>query len=91
MRNAKVRGAAAGLLWLVAIALMIWDLVDGPREDEMGRLALLVGMAAATCTVLSALRHARRVILEVMTWELWMRDSMNDIEEPGRANVRAIR
>jgi hypothetical protein len=86
----RARTVIVGALWAVAALLMGVDVVDGGHE--MGLLGLLVGMAAVTCTITTAMRHNRRVILEVMTWELWMRQSM-DNEEGGDdlGNVRAIR
>lgn len=82
-------GVAA--LWLTAVVLMGVDFADGSRS-VMGRLALLIGLAAGCGTLMIAMKHCRRVILEVMSWEHRMYDRrVTDTDRAERSNVRAIR
>lgn len=88
--NLSILGVAA--LWFAAAALMVWDIHDGPRISEIGRAALLIGMGATTWTMVLAMKHCRRVILEVMSREhLMQMVGADDEEQRARPNVRALR
>lgn len=71
-------------LWLTAAGLLTFA---PSGVTVLSRWGLFATIAAGTATVCHALRHVRRVILEVLTWERWM---TNERETPP-ANVRKIR
>lgn len=73
-------GTAGALLWLLAVGLTAWDMFGGP--DDVGRLACIVGLAAASLTFDALLRFHRRVVLEVMNYEFRMRDQGGAAEHP---------
>lgn len=87
MPSRAVLGASA--LWIVALLLMVFDTLDA-GASAAGRWALFIGLAATSSTIALAVRSARRVVLEVMSWEHWM---MNGGKEEDRSDgvVRAIR
>lgn len=60
-------GAAVGL-WLFAGLLMIAETVTD-ADGRVARWAILVGIAAATLTIAAVVSHARRVVLDVISWE----------------------
>lgn len=58
----------AGLLWTVSFGLML-----GATFARDGRVlawwAILVAIAAVGCTITAVINHARKVVLDVMSWE----------------------
>lgn len=79
----------AAMLWIAALVLMVYDTIDG-ATTMAARWSLFIGLGATSWTITLAIRHARRVVLEVMSWEHWMMDSVKK-EESGGGVVRAIR
>jgi hypothetical protein len=77
----------AALLWIVAASLLTYDTFT--PGTAIGRWGIFASAAAATSTVCLSMRHCRRVILEVMSWEHWMIRERDD--DARRSNVRAIR
>lgn len=71
-------------MWLTAAGLLTFA---PSGVTVLSRWGLFATIAAGTATVCHALRHVRRVILEVLTWERWM---TNERETPP-VNVRKIR
>lgn len=63
---------AAGALWTTATVLMGWDIFGGPAD--LGRAAMLIGLVAACVTTNILVKHHRRVVLEVMSYEFRLRD-----------------
>lgn len=59
---------AAGALWLLAIALMVVESATD-ASGRVARWAILVGVGAATMTLVAVVQHARRVVLDVISWE----------------------
>lgn len=67
----NMASAAVGL-WVTALALMIvGTLLD---FDRAAWWALLIGMAAVCETIAALMRHHRRVVLEVVSYEFRARD-----------------
>lgn len=54
-------------LWAAALALVVADMAGAPAEA--GRLGLLMGMAAATSTVVRVLMRTQRVGLQLLAYE----------------------
>lgn len=91
----RVRGLSrvswgAIALWVTAVALMAIDTFDG-RSAVAGRWALFIGLAATSASITGVVKHARRVVLEVMSWEHWMMNDAKSGEQEHLASVRAIR
>jgi hypothetical protein len=78
-------------LWVAAIGLMVWDTIRPGPVGALAAWSLLVAGAAGVLTLYGAVHHARRVVLEVMTWEHWQMSCEAGDEVDLRNNVRAIR
>lgn len=68
-------------LWLSAWSLLAWSIVF-EAANYLGRCGILVGLMAACLTLNGLMRHHRRVILEVMSYEFRIRDPQGDLELP---------
>lgn len=70
----------AAVLWALAAALMVKGTLAG--GDAHAWWALLVGLMAVSATGASLVRYHRRVILDVLAWELRARDGHPRFEGP---------
>jgi hypothetical protein len=86
----RPRTLSVTLLWLTAVASIAWNMADGAAGAPVGRAGLLVGMGATTWTIILAMKHCRRVILEVMSYEHRLQMLREDPDGEHRATVRAI-
>lgn len=81
------------VMWLLAIGLMAWDTVVADHMSEAGRWSILLAIGATGWTVCQFMKHSRRVMLEVISWERLAseRAVAEAAEIADRDNVRAIR
>jgi len=63
----------AACTWVLAVSLMVWDTLAETGQGTAGRWALLVGLMAASWTLALVVHHARRVVLEVISYEFRLR------------------
>lgn len=57
-------------LWLAAIALMVTEGLNASVADGLlSRWSVLVALGAACWTIAALINHARRVVLDVVSWE----------------------
>lgn len=68
----------ATALWPTAFLLMIAGSFQ--HSGHLGRWAILLGLAAATCTAQWIVCHARAVVLDVVSWE--HRLTRGDVPDP---------
>ncbi len=61
--------ACAVLMWLTSVTLMTLETILSP-EGNLGRWALLIGIAAGCWTIARLLTYHRRVVIEVTRFEL---------------------
>lgn len=62
--------AMSTLLWLVAVSLMVAEGGDQTTPDgTLARWSILVALVATCCTVSALINHARRVVLDVVSFE----------------------
>lgn len=82
----KLLGVA--VMWAASLALVALAFVLG--RAEVGQGGIVVGMGAMTWTLILAMKHCRRVILEVMSYEHRMQ-LLDDDDEGESCTVRALR
>jgi hypothetical protein len=60
----------AVILWLVAVGLMVAEgFYDVGEPGSLARWSILVAIGAATVSVGGLISRARRVVLDVISWE----------------------
>lgn len=64
----------AACTWVLSVSLMVWDTIAELGHGTVARWSLLVGLMAAVWTLALVISHARRVVLEVMSYEFRTRD-----------------
>lgn len=76
----------AAVLWIGAIGLLVWDVIHG-ASGHLGRAGVLLGLIATCLTLNALMRHHRRVLLEVISYEFQMRDERKPVgdlpQQPG--------